>query len=754
MPDKIFMLASKLFTVIFIFIFVLNGTSQTIPPLRNSNSEQSLEKPLVDDWWHYHNVGNLGLTVTNFGFLGQGYSQALQDQPSCQYKYQSAKEKERIEHFSYAGLWIGGIGGINGEEQKLVSTAIIDGVFPGGETGLEFTNSDSEDDIVKERSSIVTSPLFDPTAISHQDFISDFTDQNLIVPGTEINIVNHIPLGINIQLESYAWNYSYADAFVILNYTIKNISDYTISDIFAGIWVDASVANMNYTTIYEPGGGFSWYDNLNGFDREYNMGYQFDFDGDNGFAESYFGIRALGTSVTNKDYQVHYDQWQWNNTSTANFFMPIDDEERYSKLSSTPTASPPTSGDDAASWMILLSMGSLGDLEPGDSLNAVFAIVCGFWADGASDSPERREYLRVNSDWAQIAYNGEDVDGDGKLDPDEDLNNNGILDPEEDLYRIELDLNSNGHWDLGEEVYGDDDGHLDIFEDTHINYQRGIADSNGVLDRYILPSPPPSPNLAVIPGDRKVSLYWDNLPENFEDPITREKDFEGYRIYSSPKTFGSQDDATLLAQFDVKDSIGLGYQTGFEAIRYDTTINGYEYKYRFVNNNLLNGWPGKYFYSVTSYDKGNPANKLQSMESSLNENITYAVPGKSISTQSEREIYVYPNPYRAGAQWDGSGSRDRLLWFANLPSQAIIRIYSLAGDLIDEIKHDAATYNGSDINRLSEGVSSQKTEYSGGEHAWDLITRQNQAIASGLYLYSVKDEDSGDIYTGKFLVIK
>jgi hypothetical protein len=754
MPIKVSTFLHIIFVILIVFVLHHNATSQTIIPLRNSNSEQSLEKPLVDDYWHFHNVGNIGLTVTNYGLLGQGYSAALQDQPSCQYRFQSSREKERIEHFSYAGLWIGGIGGINGEEEPLVSTAIVDGVFDYGESGFEFTNSAEQDDVIKERSSIVTSPLFDPIAISHQDFICDFTDQNLIVPGTEIDIVNHTPLGINVHLESYAWNYSYADAFVIFNYTFVNISDYTIRDIYAGLWVDASVANMNYTNAYEPGGGFTWYDNLNGFDRDYNMGYQFDFDGDNGYAESYLGIRALGTSVTNTDYQVYYDQWQWNNASIPDFFMPISDEERYQKLSSTPPVSPPSGSDDLASWMILLSIGSLGDLEPGDTLNVVFAVVCGFWAGGTSDTPARRTNLRVNSDWAQVAYNGEDVDGDGKLDPDEDLNKNGILDGEEDQYKPELDLNSNGMWDLGEEVFGDEDGKLDIFEDTHSNPQRGIVDSNGVIDRYILPSPPPSPNLAVIPGDRKVTLLWDDLPENFEDPITREKDFEGYRIYSSPKTFGSQENATLLAQFDIIDSTGLGYETGFEAIRFDTTINGIDYKYRFVNDNLLNGWPGKYFYSVTSYDKGNPANKLQSMESSINENITYAVPGKPVSVQSDREIYVYPNPYKASALWDGSGTRDRLIWFANLPEQATIRIYSLAGDLIDEIKHDADNYTGGDVNRLVEGVASQRTEYSGGEHAWDLITRQNQAIATGLYLFTVKDEDTGDIFTGKFLVIK
>jgi len=735
-----------------LFIITSNLLSQVSPQNRDSFRTPDLKKTAVDDYWHFHDVGNLGLTVTNYGVLGQGYSAALKDQPSCLYKYHSRREKERIEHFSYAGLWIGGIGGMNGEHQKLVSTAIVDGVFQYGEAGFEFTNSADEGDTVIERSSIVTSPYFDPKAISHQDFICNFTDRNTTVPGTNIELIGHTPLGINVHFESYAWNYSYADAFVILNYTITNISAYPIEDVYVGIWVDCSVANMNYTSIYEPGGGFTWYDNLDGFDKEYSMGYQYDADGDNGYAESYFGLRALGASVPREMYQVHYDQWQWNTASDAQFpayFMPGTDEERYEKLSTTPAAAFP---DQPASWLLLVSMGPLGDLAPGDTVNAVFAIVCGFWGEGTTDSPERRKNLRLNSDWAQTAYNGEDVDGDGKLDPNEDLNGNGILDPGEDDYKPELDLNNNGRWDPGEPIFGDGDGNLDIDEDIYENSRRGIVAHNGKIDRYILPSPPPSPNLLVVPGDRKVTLYWDNTPELYEDPITREIDFEGYRIYSSPKTAGSEDEATLLAQFDLVDN--LGYDTGFRAIQFDTTINGHAYQYRFVNENLLNGWVGKYFFAVTAFDKGNPVNNLPSMESSIYENLTYAIPGKNVNRGEDRKIYVYPNPYRASAQWDGFGERERLIWFANLPARATIRIYTMAGDLVDEIKHNAATYQGQDIALLEQHTRNQQTEFSGGEHGWDLISNREQAIATGLYLFTVKDEETGRIYSGKFLVIK
>ena len=58
---------------------------------------------------------------------------------------------------------------------------------------------------------------------------------------------------------------------------------------------------MNYTNKYEPGGGFTWYDNLDGYDTsvddsEYSrdIAYQYDLDGDDGWAQSYIGITWLG----------------------------------------------------------------------------------------------------------------------------------------------------------------------------------------------------------------------------------------------------------------------------------------------------------------------------------------------------------------------------------------------------------------------------------------------------------------------------
>jgi len=684
----------------------------------------------------YTSVGQLGLTVTNFGVLGNGWNKINgRILPSCQYKQKTEILRDQVEHFSYAGLWIGGV--VNG--QRRVSTAIVDGVFESGQEGFEFVAADN----IEITSSISSTSLdsiaqyFSPYAISHQDFKTKFQDYGSI-PDDNMNIPNHTPLGIDIRLESYAWNFSFADAFVILNYSIKNVSDQTIENIYAGIWTDASVANMNYTNKYEPGGGFTWYDNLDGYDTsiddsEYSrdIAYQYDLDGDDGWAQSYIGITWLGGNVHRPYVQSNYNQWVWtnsNNSSYPVYSMPLTDYERYQKLSSSvqmgtgPEYTAAGYPNQPNSWIFLFSAGPFGSipaepdssawaLPPGDSCNVVMAVVTAKWNGTDDDSPTRRRSLHVNSDWAQRAYNGEDK------------NRNNILDDDEDL------------------------------------------DEDGEIDRYILPEPPPVPNMAVDVDDQVVTVYWQGNAENFIDPISRELDFEGYNIYGARKTLNdSNEEFTLLGEFDLAhtDHMGIGYNTGFDFIRIinefgeqdSVEIDGNFYHYKFVNDHVKNGWLN--YYAVTAYDRGDLDANLASLESSIYANRRYVYPGvKPDAVQWEGEPSVYPNPYKGQARWDGYGSRAQMIWFSNLPRKAEIRIFTLAGDLVDILDHDQK-YQGGDVYNIDEYKAPQ---LSGGEHAWDLITRDDQAIASGLYLFTVKNLDNeslsyGKIKEGKFLIIK
>ena len=682
---------------------------------------------LVADYVHYTTVGQLGLTITNFGVLGEGYNNP--NQPSCMYKQYPDNIKEQVEHMSYGGLWVGGI--INGE--KLVSTGVVDGVFDYAAQGFEFTNYG---DSIFERSSIPTSKVYSPYAISHQDFTSIFHDEK--------DVVNHRPLHIEVDMTTYTWNYSFTDAFVILNYHITNIGSSPIKDVYVGIWADAAVGNMNYTSIYEPGGGWSWYDNQNGFDEsifdpipddsfeglERDIAYQFDQDGDNGYAQSYVGFTFLGTETVPRAYwDTQYNQWKWNTSLDQvypEYFMPLTDEERYEKLSVSVPKHPGMDDytvegypSQSASWMILVSAGPFGsipavsdssswEIPPGEAIDVAFAVVCGRWANnGEDDNAARRALLRVNADWAQKAFNGEDINGNGRLD---------------------------------EDIQEDQDG-------------------DGELDRFVLPAPPPSPKLHVVPDESKVTLYWNNIPEFAEDPISREQDFEGYKVYARRKTTGLTSEWTLLATFDLVDE--FGYNTGLDYIRIKDEFGNPSYEifgqdtfyYKFENKNLLNGWPDKNIFAVTSYDKGDPRTGLQSLESSQLENRVTVVTGKQSIEDEMTEVGVYPNPYRVNALWDGSGVRDRMIWFTGLPEDATIRVFTISGELVKTIEHEGSTYSGTGTRRLEEGLSSS-TVYAGGEHAWDLITEDDQALATGMYIFAVENNETGYIKTGRFLVIK
>jgi hypothetical protein len=87
--------------------------------------------------------------------------------------------------------------------------------------------------------------------------------------------------------------------------------------------------------------------------------------------------------------------------------------------------------------------------------------------------------------------------------------------------------------------------------------------------------------------------------------------------------------------------------------------------------------------------------------------------------------------------WDTGSPRGRVIRFYNLPERATIYIYNLAGDLVKTIEH----------NSSNPGET-------GGEAVWDLITDREQAVATGLYIFCVKDHKAGKIKRGKFLVIK
>lgn len=638
------------------------------------------------------NVGNIGLTITNVGTLGRpNVRNNPQGEPSMEYPLNSG-----IEHLFEGGLWLGA----TQDGVIKVSTATIDDAsgYSTGKGGFEMTPRDS----VSERSSVTASPNFSTQAISQQDFIVPFTDKNTIVPGTTIPIVDHqFPLGANVTLETYAWNYTFAEAFVILNYKITNTSTSAWDSAYAGIWTDLVVRNVNVTA--ESGsnffnkGGIGWIDSFAAIYTFHAAPSSDDYN----FAQSYGASQFLGAewrgqflppqAPVNNSFGVNPTTWIYRQN------WPTSDLERLDRMKNGILRFYDPTNESPANRVQLLSVGPFPEVLPNETINVVFALVA-----ARRPSANDTTVLMENLGWARRTYLGED-------------------------------RNANGALDFGEDLNG-----------------------NGRIDRFVLPSPPDIPRTRVVPGQGVIDVYWAPNAESSIDPISQVQDFEGYRLYKTALGAdldpSSQSQAQRVRQWDIAGN-EAGVNNGFDDIRLASPMTfpgdtvAYTYKYSFPG--VLDGW--QYGISVTSFDRGDTSLNLETLETSILANTKRAFPG---ATPGAGPVGVFPNPYSVNGAWDGTGSRNRKLYFTNLPEECEIRIYTLAGDILTQFSHNAASYNGADIQWFKAYSDPNDAVFSGGIHAWDVLSESKQEVTTGLYLFSVKDLKTGKEQQGKFAVIK
>ena len=249
---------------------------------------------------------------------------------------------------------------------------------------------------IVERSSLIDAQYFSPTAVSHQDFVTAFTDSSTRIPGTTVTITDHTPIFANVHLESYAWNYPFADFFVILNYTITNKSQDTWNRVFLGLWADFVVRNVKVTA---PRGTDFFSHGANGFIDSLRMVYTYDYNGDPGYTDSYVSAKILGgewrgallnpsafhtwpdslrtyfSGVDSGGVQVHAQFWGFRSTDLE-LGSPRNDAERYSKMGSTIKPDlleqvRTTPGNR----LTLISLGPIPQILPGESVSFVVGIV-------------------------------------------------------------------------------------------------------------------------------------------------------------------------------------------------------------------------------------------------------------------------------------------------------------------------------------------------------------------------------------------
>ena len=195
------------------------------------DSPNGLNRPTDDTDRNFTTVGNIALTISNFGAVGTRNSY-WPDQPSCQYPKGS-----RIEHIYQGGLWVGAVSRTHGDQR--VTTGATDR-SAASRFGQGYELNSEPGSVVVQRSTLSESQYFSEDAISHQDFIAEYTDRDTTIPGS-----SHVPLGLRVRQESYAWNFPFADAFVVLNYTIYNAGADTLDSVYVGFWNNGVVRNTN-----------------------------------------------------------------------------------------------------------------------------------------------------------------------------------------------------------------------------------------------------------------------------------------------------------------------------------------------------------------------------------------------------------------------------------------------------------------------------------------------------------------------------
>ncbi|HYG14818.1 MAG TPA: hypothetical protein VEC12_03625, partial [Bacteroidia bacterium] len=310
----------KLLNLLLSFLFAFPVCAQVVP----------FEQVATD-------VGNIGLAVSNVGTIGRpGFVTNPQGLPSMEYPLNSG-----INHLFEGGLWIGAR--VNG--QTLVSTVADDAStgYRAGLDGFEFTATGP----IQQRSTLANSEFFSSSAISHQDFVTVFTDSNVIIPGTSTPIQQHqFPLRAQVRMKSYAWNYSFADYFVIVDYEITNKSNDTWDSVWFGQWNDLVVRNLNVTqdagtAFYNKGGG--------GYIDSFGTIYAYEVYGDDiDYTRSYGACAVLGAewrgqfihpsnrdSLVAKGYPspaINPNWWIFGFSSLNDFVPPADDVAKYDRL--------------------------------------------------------------------------------------------------------------------------------------------------------------------------------------------------------------------------------------------------------------------------------------------------------------------------------------------------------------------------------------------------------------------------------------
>ncbi|MBN2008163.1 hypothetical protein JW960_02320 [candidate division KSB1 bacterium] len=430
-------------------------------------------------------------------------------------------------------------------------------------------------------------------------------------------------IGVEVETRNYQWADVMAEDIIISIYQVKNISEKDLLKCVLGMYIDADIGTS--------AGSSDAGDDASSFDTKDDITYQWDLNGlsAKGKPTGYFGFAFLqspgiATDGIDNDENGLIDESQENGIDDDGDWRPFDDENNngvwdWEDLNNNGLLD---EGEDANNNGILDIEDLMDDLGQ-DGLGPLDTDWPGMGADpyegnGVPDIPEPNYEYTDNNEIDQIGLTSFFGTSAGD-----------VLSADEEAWYVKTypgtwteatgGLDVAFHYACG--YYHLNKGFTERFaiacllgndEDDLVRNKRTMQE---IYDHdYNFKKPPLEPTiLAAIPGDRRVTLIWDDRAEKSRDPVY-EEDFGLYKIYRSTdpafndiKTitdaFGNAILWEPIAQFDYADGL-----TGAHPIAIGETGAHYDMgrdtglRHSFIDSTVENG--RSYYYAVVSVDKG------------------------------------------------------------------------------------------------------------------------------------------------------
>ncbi len=320
----------------------------------------------------------IALAVSNFGALGTDFDTIS---PSLGYPAGAG-----FEHLTYAGLWIGAraLDG-NGEFLGVTTGALDMAVGSPMPDASEFSPAGTA---ILERSSLFSSPYFDPHAVSEQDLVCSFDD--LTPKHATWNNEVHRPLGVTVRQETYSWSLLTIQDELFVRYVIRNTGP-PLQDVWVGMFSEFASGRAPYHSPWFNKKLIAYDPSLRLFREHYCNSQPVPAGCNFSYVPYWVGLELLGVrpgNVSNPtDKRISVAAW----TYAPGDPVRDQDVERYAIMSvgTIPNLNMPDLLPGTGDPVELLAVGPFPFIASGDSVEVSFALV------GGSDEADIQQHAQT-----------------------------------------------------------------------------------------------------------------------------------------------------------------------------------------------------------------------------------------------------------------------------------------------------------------------------------------------------------------------